>query len=282
MSPGVVLMAYGSPESTEQMGEFLRGVFRGRPVSEATIREFQERYRLFGGRSPLAEISRRQAAALEKDLALPVRVGMRHWRPTIAEAATGLGDPIVGLALAPQYSRFSVGEYHQALREARLPSRLILIDSWHRRRPFLEAWADCIRAALASEAPDVLLFTAHSVPEDPSDPYAAQLQETVQGILPLIPALEWSFAYQSASSAPLKWLGPDVDTKLDELRSAGARKVLAAPVSFVSDHAEVLYDLDHLHRRSAERLGMTLTRCASLNDHPRLIQALAETVREAL
>jgi len=281
MSAAVLLMAYGSPDSPEQMGEFLQGVFRGRPVSDATVREFQERYRLFGGRSPLAEISQRQARALEALLRMPVRVGMRHWRPTIREAAKDLGDPIVGLALAPQYSRFSVGEYHRALEEA-ASSRLILVESWHRQPKFLEAWAERIRAGLDRHAPDVLLFTAHSVPEDPSDPYALQLQETVQGILPLIPTVRWEFAYQSASSAPLKWLGPDVDARLQELHAEGHRKVMAAPVSFISDHAEVLYDLDHLHRRSAETLGMVLTRCESLNDHPLLIQALADVVREAL
>src|SRR5215470_3696283 len=108
-------MAYGSPDSPDQMGEFLKGVFRGRSVPEATVREFQDRYRLFGGRSPLLDISRRQARALEERIGLPVRVGMRHWHPTIREAVQDLGEPIVGLSLAPQYSRFSVGEYHQAL-----------------------------------------------------------------------------------------------------------------------------------------------------------------------
>src|SRR4030095_15293790 len=161
MSAAVLLMAYGSPDSPEQMGEFLRDVFRGRPVSEATVREFQERYRLFGGRSPLAEISQRQARALEGLLGIPVRVGMRHWRPTIREAAKDLGDPIVGLSLAPQYSRFSVGEYPHALKEA-TSSRLILVECWHRQPKFLEAWAERIRAGLDREAPDVLLFTAHS------------------------------------------------------------------------------------------------------------------------
>jgi protoporphyrin/coproporphyrin ferrochelatase len=281
VSAAVLLMAYGSPDSPEQMGEFLRGVFRGRPVRSATVREFQERYRLFGGRSPLAEISQRQAQALEQLLGMTVRVGMRHWRPTIREAAKDLGDPIVGLALAPQYSRFSVGEYHRALEEA-ASSRLILVECWHRQPKFLEAWAERIRAGLDREAPDVLLFTAHSVPEDPADSYSLHLQETVQGILPLIPAVRWEFAYQSASSAPLRWLGPDVDTRLKELRDQGHRKVMAAPVSFISDHAEVLYDLDHLHRRSAEALGMVLTRCESLNDHPLLIEALADVVREVL
>ena len=281
MSAAVLLMAYGSPDSPDQMGEFLQDVFRGRPVPEATVREFQDRYRLFGGRSPLLDISRRQAQTLEKLLSIPVRVGMRHWRPTIREAAQDLGDPIVGLSLAPQYSRFSVGEYHHALQQA-TSARLILVDSWHTQPKFLQAWAERIRAGLQRDAPDVLLFTAHSVPEDPADPYARQLQETVQGILPLLPEVAWEFAYQSASSAPLKWLGPDVDTRLKELSNRGARNVMAAPVSFISDHAEVLYDLDHLHRRSAEALGMRLTRCESLNDHPLLIGALADVVREVL
>jgi len=281
VSAAVLLMAYGSPDSPEQMGEFLQDVFRGRPVSEATVAEFQARYRLFGGRSPLAEISQRQARALEGLLGIPVRVGMRHWRPTIRAAAKDLGDPIVGLALAPQYSRYSVGEYHHALKEA-ASSRLILVECWHRQPKFLEAWAERIRAGLDRHTPDVLLFTAHSVPEDPADPYALHLQETVQGILPLIPAVRWEFAYQSASSAPLPWLGPDVDTRLKELRDQGHRKVMAAPVSFISDHAEVLYDLDHLHRRFAKTQDMALTRCESLNDHPLLIEALADVVREAL
>lgn len=281
MSVSVLLMAYGSPDSPEQMGDFLRDVFRGRPVPEKTVIEFQERYRLFGGRSPLLEISRRQAEALAKLLGFPVRVGMRHWHPTIREAVEGMEGTLLGLSLAPQFSRFSVGEYHRALKEA-TPAPLILIESWHTRPKFLDAWADRILAGLAAHKPDALLFTAHSVPEDPADPYARHVQETVRGILSRIPEMLWSFAYQSASSAPLKWLGPDVDSRLKELHAAGARKVMAAPVSFVSDHAEVLYDLDHLHRGSAEAMGIVLTRCESLNDHPLLLEALAEVVREAL
>src|SRR5262249_12528109 len=158
--------------------------------------------------------------------------GMHHWHPTIGEAAQSFGDPIVGLALAPQYSRFSVGEYHHALKEA-TSSRLLLVRDWHRQPQFLQAWAETIRAWLEKDSPDVLLFTAHSVPEDPEDPYARHLQETIAGILPHLPALRWEFAYQSASSAPLKWLGPDVDARLRALRGQGARKVLAAPISFV-------------------------------------------------
>ncbi len=281
MGASVLLMAYGSVESVEEMADFLKDVFRGRPVPEATVREFQERYRLFGGRSPLLEISRRQAEALEEMLGMPVRVGMRHWHPYIADVVREMTGPIVGLSLAPQYSRFSVGEYQRAL-DAACKGRVLHVDQWHFQPKFLEAWAERIRAGLEKHRPDTLLFTAHSVPEDPADPYPRHLEETREGILPLLPAVRSDFAYQSASSARLKWLGPDVDTKLKELREQGIRRVMAAPISFLCDHAEVLYDLDHLHRKSAEDLGMTLTRCESLNDHPFLIQALAAVVREAL
>lgn len=277
----VLLMAYGSPDAPEQMEEFLRGVFRGRSVPEATVAEFQARYRLFGGRSPLLDISRRQAAQLQHRAGCPVLVGMRHWHPFIREVVAGVRGPILGLPLAPQYSRFSVGEYHQALRAA-TNEPLHLVDSWHLEPGLLDAWADRIRDGWRRHRPDVVLFTAHSVPEDPDDPYARQLQETVRGIVARLDPVDWQFAYQSASSAPLQWLGPDVDTRLRELRESGAGSVLAAPVSFVSDHAEVLYDLDHLHRRSAEALGIRLVRCESLNDHPRLIEALADVVRRFL
>ena len=281
MTANVLLVSYGSPDSIDQMGEFLRGVFRGRPVSEAAVTEFQERYRTFGGRSPLLEISRRQAAALEKASGLPVRVGMRHWHPFIAEVVRDMEEPIVGFPLAPQYSKASVGEYHRVLRES-TTKRLILVHHWHHQKKFLQAWADRIRAGLDCHRPDLLLFTAHSVPEDPSDPYPKHLQETIDGILPFLPPVRWAFAYQSASSAPLKWRGPDVDARLKELRAAGVGSVLAAPISFISDHAEVLYDLDHLHRKSAEGIGMRFERCESLNDHPLLIEGMADALREVL
>jgi len=279
--PAVLLMAHGSPASPDQMGPYLRHVLKGRTVSDEMIRTFQDRYRSFGGRSPLLDTCRNQAEALQAILEMPVRVGMRHWHPFIADAVVGLGDPIVGLPLAPQYSRFSVAEYHHALREA-TSSRVIAIDRWHRQPKFLEAWASRIRAGLKTQRPEALLFTAHSVPENSDDPYARELRETIEGILPRIPEIRWTFAYQSASPGSLRWLGPDLDEVLRELHAAGVRRVMAAPIGFTCDHAEVLYDLDQLHRQSAQDLGMTLTRCESLNDHPLLIQALADVVRSAL
>lgn len=275
MSPGVLLMSFGTPDSLDQMGDFLRLVFKGRPVSEETIRAFQERYKMFGGRSPLLDIARRIAAALEKELELPVRVGMRNWHPFIAEAVKGLGDPIVGVSLAAQYSPHSVTKNFEALRAA-APNVLEII-SWHRRPEFLEAWNEVVSEGLKRHRPDVVLFTAHSIPEAGAEPYPTHLRETMESIA--TPGVRREFAYQSASPTGAKWLGPDVDEKLKELRGL---RVMAAPIGFVCDHAEILYDLDHLHRRTAEAHGIAWTRCRSLNDHPRLVQALAAAVREKL
>lgn len=271
MSAGILLMSYGSPDSLDQMGEFLRGIFK-RPVSEETVRAFQDRYRTFGGRSPLLDISRRQAAALEKLLGLPVRVGMRHWHPYIADAVKGLGDPIVGVSLAAQESPTSVGENFEALGAA--AKNVIEIRSWHRQPKFIEAWRDRIQAGMARHKPDVVLYTAHSIPEAGAGPYPTHLRETIEAI-----GIPGAFAYQSASPTGGTWLGPDVDSKLAELKG---KRVMAAPIGFVSDHAEILYDLDVMHRKTAEKLGIAFSRCESLNEHPKLIEALAAAVREAM
>jgi ferrochelatase len=257
------------------MGEFLRGIFK-RPVSEEMVRAFQERYKTFGGRSPLLDISKRQAAALEKALGLPVRVGMRNWHPCIADAVKGLGDPIIGISLAPQYSPHSVSKNFEALHAA--APNVIEIRSWHRQPKFLEAWAERIYSGVAEHDPEILVFTAHSIPEKDAEPYPTHLRETIDGITRV--NLPWEFAYQSASPAPgIQWLGPDLDSKLAELKG---KRVLLAPIGFVSDHAEILYDLDVLAKQTAERYGITLSRCRMLNDHPKLIEALAAAVREVL
>jgi ferrochelatase len=268
-------MSFGTPDSLDQMGDFLRQVFKGRPVSEQTIRAFQERYKTFGGRSPLLDISKRIAAALEKELGVPVRVGMRNWHPFIADAVQGLGDRIIGVCLAAQYSPHSVSKNFEALRAA--ASNVVDIPSWHRQPKFLEAWNEVVSEGLQTHRPDVVLFTAHSIPEEGAEPYPTQLRETMDAIT--TPGVRREFAYQSASPTGATWLGPDVDEKLKELRG---RRVMAAPIGFTCDHAEILYDLDHLHRKTAERLGIAWSRCRSLNDHPKLIQALAAAVREKL
>jgi ferrochelatase len=282
-------MAHGSPDSVDQMGDYLRRVMTHRPPTPELIADFQERYRSFGGRSPLLDICRKQAALLQQRLNLPVAVGMRHWHPFIRDAFRELGDanPVVGLPLAPHHSRLSVGAYHAALeaaaREFRPDARIVRIERWHRQPKFVEAWLDRIRAGTELHRPEVVLFTAHSIPRkvvEEGDPYEREVMETVQAIAGRAALPRWSFAWQSAS-AP-RWLEPDVDTVIERLARDGVRRIMAAPIGFVCDHAEVLYDLDRMHRGRARERGVELERCESLNAHPLLVEALADAVREAL
>ena len=285
MSDAVVLMAYGSPSRAEDVRPYLEDVRGGRPVSDEAVEELAERYRRIGGRSPLDEVTEAQRAALERELGVPVFVGMKHWRPRIAEAidaalATG-ATRIVGLVLAPHYSRLSVGEYRDRL-EAAVAARaeLVLVESWHDHPAFLDVVADRVRGTDAW-----VVFTAHSLPERilaDGDPYRDQLLETSRLVAERAGLKDWSFAFQSASPTGEPWLGPDVLDELGRLREAGVEKVLVAPVGFVSDHLEILWDLDVEARERAAELGLELDRIESLNDDPAFVRALAELVEERL
>jgi ferrochelatase len=278
-------MAYGSPSRPEDMRPYLEDVRGGRPVSDEAVAELAERYRRIGGRSPLDEVTEAQRAALERELGLPVFVGMKHWRPRIAEAveaalASG-ATRIVGLVLAPHYSRLSIGEYRERL-EAAVAGRaeVVLIESWHDHEPFVEALADRVRGTDAW-----VLFTAHSLPERilaEGDPYRDQLFETSALVAERAGLERWSFAFQSASATGEPWLGPDVLEELEHLRGLGVERVLVAPVGFVSDHLEILWDLDVEARERAAELGLELERIESLNDDPAFMRALAALVEERL
>ena len=283
----VVLMAYGSPASAEDVRPYLEDVRGGRPVSDEAVAELVGRYRRIGGRSPLDEVTEAQRAALERELGLPVFVGMKHWRPRIAEAVEAAlaagATRIVGLVLAPHYSRLLVGGYRERLEQA-LAGRaeLVLIESWHDHGPFLDVLADRLRGADAW-----VVFTAHSLPERilaEGDPYREQLLETSRLVAERAGlGRRWSFAFQSASATGEPWLGPDVLEELERLSGDGAREVLLAPVGFVSDHLEILWDLDVEARGRAEELGIEVARIESLNDDPafvRALVALVESVRQ--
>jgi protoporphyrin/coproporphyrin ferrochelatase len=280
----VVLMAYGSPSSARDIRPYLEDVRGGRPVSDEAVEELTERYRRIGGRSPLDDVTEAQRAALESELGLPVFVGMKHWRPRIAdavEAALAAGATrIVGLVLAPHYSRLSIRGYFERLEQA-LAGRaeLVPIESWHDHGPFLDVLADRVRGA-----DGWVVFTAHSLPERilaEGDPYREQLLET-SGLVAERAGLErWSFAFQSASQTGEPWLGPDVLEELERLSRDGVRKVLVAPVGFVSDHLEILWDLDVEARGRADELGLGLARTESLNEDPAFVRALAGLVENA-
>jgi protoporphyrin/coproporphyrin ferrochelatase len=285
VKPAVVLMAYGSPETTADIRPYLEDIREGRSVSDEAVEELTERYRRIGGRSPLDEMTEAQRAALEAELGVPVHVGMKHWRPRIADAVDQAlrrgADTIVGLVLAPHYSALSIGGYRERL-EAALRGRAVLlfVESWHDHGPFVDVLADRVRGTQAH-----VVFTAHSLPERilaTGDPYRDQLLETSRLVAERAGVGRWSFAFQSATATGEPWLGPDILEELDSLYEQGVREVLVAPIGFVSDHLEILWDIDVEARERAAALGLSLERIPSLNDDPAFVAALADLVRQTV
>jgi protoporphyrin/coproporphyrin ferrochelatase len=285
VSAAVILMAYGSPSTLDEIPAYLSDIRGGREVSDAAVDELTERYRRIGGRSPLDEITEAQRSALERELGIPVFVGMKHARPRIAEAADtaleGGATTLLGLVLAPHYSRLSIGGYRELL-ETALAGRaeLVFVDSWNDHPPFLDVLADRVRGFQGH-----IVFTAHSLPERilrEGDPYRDQLLETAQLVAARAGLESWSFAFQSASATGEPWLGPDLLEELESLATKGVRRVLICPIGFVSDHLEILWDIDVEGRERAAELGLELDRIESLNDEPAFVRALAELARGRL
>jgi ferrochelatase len=285
VSAAVILMAYGSPSSLDEIPAYLSDIRGGRPVSEAAIAELTERYRRIGGRSPLDAITEAQRSALERELGVPVFVGMKHAPPRIADAVdaavAGGATSLVGLVLAPHYSRLSIAGYREQL-EAALGGRaeLAFVDSWHDHPAFLDVLAERVRGFDAH-----VVFTAHSLPErilGEGDPYRDQLLETARLVADRAGLESWSFAFQSASETGEPWLGPDLLEELDTLAAKGVRRVLVCPIGFVSDHLEILWDIDVEGRERAAEHGLELERIESLNDDPAFVRALAEVARRRL
>jgi len=285
VNAAVILMAYGSPATAEDIPAYLADIRKGRPVTQEAIDELSERYRRIGGRSPLDEVTEAQRAGLERELGLPVFAGMKHWQPRIADAVeaalAGGAETLVGLVLAPHYSRLSIAGYRERLENA-LQGRaeLVFVESWHDHGPFLDVLAERVRGFDGH-----VVFTAHSLPERilrDDDPYREQLLETSRLAAERAGLADWSFAFQSASATGEPWLGLDLLEELDRLAANGVRHVLVCPVGFVSDHLEILWDLDVEARERAAGLGLELDRIESLNDDPAFVRALAGIVERAL
>ena len=283
----VVLMAYGSPERLEDVPAYYADIRGGRPVRPELVEELVERYRRLGVEdgSPLNAITEETRAALADELGLPVYTGMKHWTPRIADAAeralAGGARNIVGLVLAPHYSRLSIGGYRRQLEDA-LAGRadLAFVDSWHDDPAFVELLAGRVRRTTAH-----VVFTAHSLPArilDEDDPYQDQLLESSSLIAQRAALREWSFSYQSESRTGEPWLGPDILDHLADLERRGVRDVLVCPVGFVSDHLEIRWDLDVEARERARELGMTLARIDMPNAAPEFVRALAGIARRRL
>ena len=295
---GVLLLAHGAPERLADVPEFLLHVRGGRPLPEAALQEIVRRYALIGGGSPLLKWTRRQAEAVAARLENPVAVGMRNWRPFIAEGVAELAragvERVVAICLAPQNSRTSVGLYRQRLKEALAEAGAELavqfVESWHDHPLLIRAFAEKLRDGLdkAEAAAGVripVILTAHSVPEKTiaaGDPYDQQAKETAARVAAEAGAAEWRFAYQSQGMTGEAWLGPPVEEEMERVAAGGHRHVFLAPIGFLCDHAEILYDIDIALRASAREHGLMLWRSESLNDSPLLTEAVASLALEQI
>ena len=290
---GVLVMAYGGPDKLEDVEPYLLDVRGGRPTSPAAIAEVRERYREIGGRSPILERTQAQATALQAALGEPfrVRIGMRHWHPYIKDALVEMAsagiERAVGLVMAPHYSRMSIGVYYQKVDQAQSPLEMRRIEQWHLLPGYLDALTANVRAAMAKfpaavQADVPIVFTAHSLPQRIltwDDPYPAQLRATVEAVMQRLGARPHDFAYQSAAMTPDPWLGPDVGQVVDKLAGHGHRHVLIAPIGFVCEHVEILYDIDVALQRQARGLFVHVERTEMLNTAPSMIEGLAGLVR---
>jgi ferrochelatase len=301
---GVFLLAYGTPESLDDVEPYFTHIRGGRKPSPEAVANLRERYRLVGGRTPLKDLTFATADKLQArlDAEAPGRyrvyVGMKHWHPFIAEtmphiAADGVRD-VVALVLAPHYSRMSVGGYRRYVDEANAtleqPLQMTFIERWHDHPGFRRLIADRIVAARAELPPDLhdqalVLFSAHSLPErilSWNDPYPDELRESAAGIAGLLGLTDWRLCYQSAGMTGEPWLGPDILDYLEELHSEGVRAVVSAPFGFVAEHLEVLWDIDREAQDKAAELGMELRRIRMLNADDEFVDVLVSLVRDAL
>jgi ferrochelatase len=299
---GVILMTYGSPRDLDDVAAYISRIRGGRAPDEALLGEFRRRYAVIG-MSPLVDITQQQAAGLEGVLGVRFRVaaGMRFSEPSVAAAVGDVvvrgAERVVGVILSPQYSATLMGGYDQALQAAvaatasGVPARTV--QAWHLNPAFVDVLASRIRVALAAYPAEVrpgvrVLQTAHSLPRrvvDREPGYVEQLQETARAvaIAAELASEQWSFCYQSAGHTPEEWLKPDLLDVLPQLAATGRRRAIVAPVQFLADHLETLYDIDVAGREQAVSAGMdTLIRVQAPNAAPDFLEALASVVRGEL
>jgi ferrochelatase len=316
----VLLLAHGTPETVEQIPEYLLKVTGGRPLPAAVVEEIQHRYSLIG-HSPLTEITHEQGRLVEAELAadglpVPVYVGMRNWTPYIGDVvrrmrADGVEEVAV-ICLAPHNSRTSVGLYRRAVEAEAEGLQIDFIEGWAQHPLLIEAFAERLKQAfekLSAETggPVPVLFTAHSVPcrtvqtaqsapasaDDGSrtggppalapDPYAEEAKRTAALVADRIPEIpQWWFAFQSQGASGGPWIGPTVEETLDAVAATGVRTLLLHPIGFLCDHVEILYDVDIHFRAHAAKLGVRLERPESLNNSVLLAHAVADLARKGL
>ncbi|SRR5258708_1088289 len=304
---GVILMTYGSPKTLADVPQYLKNVYSGKDAIEENIAEFQRRYGIIGG-SPLIRITQEQATALEielnkqlqNDISFRVAAGMRFSEPFIDDVVGELAknvDILIGIIMSPQYSPIIMSGYLRQLESAvkklkRNEIRLKIATDWHLQPYFLQALAQRVQQAFDTLPSNIhnsvmVLFSAHSMPKkviEKEPNYINDLKETATEVAKLagVPQERWMFCYQSAGHTPEEWLKPDFADIMPELKTKGQTHVLIAPVQFLADHLEILYDVGIGAREQAEEHGIIFTRTNSLNTTPLFIQALATVVRETL
>jgi len=314
----VLLLAHGTPETVEQIPEYLRNVVSGRPMPHHVVEEIQPRYSLIG-RSPLTDLTREQGRLVERLLEgqmgaagdpVPVYIGMRNWRPYIPDVvnqmrADGVEEAAV-ICLAPQNSRTSVGLYRRAVQADAGPIRIDFAEGWATHPLLIQAFAERLQAAQANMAAEIggpapVLFTAHSVPcrtiqtpaasegqprlwpGEGADPYAQEAKRTAELVAAKAPDIpQWWFAFQSQGASGGPWIGPTVEETLDSIAAQGVKTVLLQPIGFLCDHVEILYDVDIAFKQYARGLGLRLERPESLNGSVTLARAIADLAASGL
>ena len=287
-------MAHGTPESVNQMTDYLRLVRGGREPSAELIKEMTQNWEAIGGHSPLTDITIEQGKALKKELArnglaVRVAVGMRNWKPFIADAMKELAASrvarVIGIPLAPQFSTLSVQKYTEAAKAA-LPSGIELscVRSFHDHPLLVDAFAEKVRAEKPGPDEEVI-FTAHSLPQRVAaagDPYPDEVSTTAKLVAQRAGVLSYLRAYQSAGRTSEPWLGPDLSELIRARAGAGVKRILVVPIGFVCDHMEILFDIDIRATQIARAAGVKLRRTQSLNTSPTFVRALAALVAQTV
>lgn len=293
---GVLVMAYGGPNNLDEVEPYLLDVRGYRPTPQEIIHEVRERYREIGGRSPLLEQTREQAAALETALnkngqQFKAFVGMRHWHPyikdTLAEMQAYGIEKAVGLVMAPHHSRMSIEAYFKKISEADSPIEVAPINDWHLLPGYLDALVSRVRAALERFPEEVraqvpVIFSAHSLPERIltwNDPYPVQLRATVEAVMQKLGNQPHDFAFQSAAISNEPWLGPDVSVLIERYTAQGQKNIISCPIGFICEHVEILYDIDIVYQKLAKSLGVRLERIEMVHTAPQMMAGLAELIR---
>ena len=300
---GILLLAYGSPDTLDEVEPYFRHIRGGRAPSPEAVDHLRHRYELIGGRTPLLAITSETATALQRRLDARAAgeyrtyIAMKHWHPFIADvipriAADGVRR-LIAIVLAPHYSRLSVGAYRDHVERANstldLPMDIAFVESWHLQPQLIALIVARVREALqappaAQRDETCVMFSAHSLPvriRDWGDPYEDQLLASCAAVAQAAELGHWRFAWQSAGHTNEPWLGPDILECLEELRNRQVRSVLSVPIGFVCEHLEVLFDIDREAVQKAASLGMTLRRTRMPDATPEFIAVLDAVVAGA-